>query len=112
MKGSSSGLTHWVMEAERSDMLSASGTTGKNIPEPQNQVADVCVGGGLGEAKKKKEPGELSSLQVSWRAEQCLGSRDTHTCEGKRYAEGESQHPPHICCGLGSRCRWVIYSPQ
>lgn len=43
MKGSSFELAHWVMEAERSDMPSASGTTGKNIPEPQNQVADVCV---------------------------------------------------------------------
>lgn len=72
MKGSSSGLTHWVMEAERSDMLSASGTTGKNIPEPQNQVADVCVGGGLGEAKKKR----------TWRALKPTGKLEGRTVSG------------------------------
>lgn len=31
--------------------------------------------------------------------------------EGKRHAEGERLHPPHICCGLGSRWKWIICSP-
>lgn len=38
-------------------MPSASGRTRKNVPEPQNQVVDVCVGGGL--ISKAREPGEL-----------------------------------------------------